>query len=357
MVRTLTSLFVAIVLFAGMAGAQDIDDRIGKQVDKVLRYPSSKKQLDKLAFYYHEANKADRERIMELKESGRPDIWPELFFLYSRLSKRQETVGKLPPGPLKAIGFEKRDFSADIESSRKNAAAYLYADAERLLKSGERENAQKAYGDLMMIARLYDEYRDLDILVRQAVILGADRIDTEVHNRTKSKFSTAMINAIGAPLSKVKREEKPRKDEKYHSYTIQVVLEDLKITNPQIKTEMYAEERDVIDSEGMVIDTIGCEVTETFQRKAALLKGKVIFIDEMKGQSVNTVPVAVESVFLHKYATVTGNIDACGQETRALLMKKEADYPSDEKMAMDAVMEFRDKLALILLQQEQSPEN
>jgi hypothetical protein len=114
----------------------------------------------------------------------------------------------------------------------------------------------------------------------------------------------------------------------------------------------FIEERDIYNDEEVIVDTISCRVTENYQRKAATLKGKVEVIDNKKGLLINSVPVAVESVFLHKYATVTGNIDACGPETRELLLRKEAEYPSNEVLVMDAVKMFTDKVSGVVVPPE-----
>ena len=106
------------------------------------------------------------------------------------------------------------------------------------------------------------------------------------------------------------------------------------------KTLEYIEERDILDVSGQVVDTISCTVTESHQRKSAGVKGYVQYIDNGINAPVNTTPVIAESVFLHAYGSLQGNIDACGDETRALLVKKKAEYPSNVSLVMDAVMKF-----------------
>ncbi len=346
-IHSIALILFLLPVFIVRGQVSELDARLEKQVDKVFRYPSSKKQLDKLSFYYHEANKRDLSYLYELKESGKPDIWYEVYLLYSRLSKRQEMVGKLPPRSLEAINFEKKDYSNDIETAGKKAAAFFYAHATKLLNTGEKTEAQLAYDELYLVAKMYKEYRDLDQLIRQAVLKGANNLSLEVRNKTGKKIDPEIVNRFKNAFETVlpKPEDKRAKE---YDFTISIILDDISVTEPQFKTERYIEERDVFNENGNVTDTIRCTVTENFQRKASRIKGKVLYVDENKRQVVNSVPVSVESIFLNKYATVTGNIDACGEETRKMLMNKEAEYPGDKGLIMDAVKLFNEKVSNII---------
>ncbi len=325
----------------------ELDERLQKQVDKVFRYPSSKKQLDKLSFYYHEANKRDLSYLYELKESGKPDIWYEVYLIYNRLSKRQEKVGKLPPRSLEGINFVKKDYSNDIETSGKKAAAFFYAHATKLVNTDDKMKAQLAYDELYLVAKMFKEYRDLDQWIRQAILRGANNLSLEVRNKTGKKIDPEIVNRFENAFENVMPAPKDKRAKEY-DFTISIILDDISVTEPQFKTERYIEERDVFNENGNVTDTIRCTVTENFQRKASRIKGKVLYVDENKRQVVNSVPVSVESIFLHKYATVTGNIDACGEETRKMLMNKEVEYPGDKGLIMDAVKLFNERVSKII---------
>lgn len=352
-IRIQAFFLLALLIIASSANAQDavLDAKLEKQVEKVFRYPSSKKQLNKLSFYYIEANNADLTRLASLRESGNPEVWYEVYSLYKRLSQRQEMVGQLPGSSLNKIGFRKADYKKDMEAARKNAAAFLYAHAGKLLQSGQKKDAQLAYDELFLIARLYEEYRDLDLMLRRAAIAGADNLKLEVHNKTGKKLNKDIVSSMKYSFRGLATTSAAGKDAQYN-FTIRLILTDIVVTKPQLKTKQYIEERDIYDDDMLVVDTISCTVTENYQRKAASLKGKIELIDQKKNQVINNVPIGVESVFLHKYATVTGNIDACGPETREMLLKKEVEYPTNEVLVMDAVQKFTEKVSQVVMPPE-----
>jgi len=64
---------------------------------------------------------------------------------------------------------------------------------------------------------------------------------------------------------------------------------------------------------------------------------------------VNRVPVRVESIFSNAYASLQGNPDAAGDETRELLKSKKTDFPSADQMIMDATEEFSRKVREVIL--------
>jgi hypothetical protein len=90
----------------------------------------------------------------------------------------------------------------------------------------------------------------------------------------------------------------------------------------------------------IVIDTIKCLVRETRQLKKASLKGNLEYVDKQNGQVINRVPIFVESVFSNSYASLQGNPDAAGEETRQLLKAGKAEYPGTDQMTRDVTEEF-----------------
>jgi hypothetical protein len=120
------------------------------------------------------------------------------------------------------------------------------------------------------------------------------------------------------------------------------------IGTDQVKEVQYQEERDVLQDH-VVVDTMKCLVNETRQLKKAMLAGNIEYIDKQNGRIVNRIPLKVETVFRNSYASLQGNPDAAGDETRKLLTSTKAVYPSAEQMVMDATEEFSKKAAEIIL--------
>jgi hypothetical protein len=256
----------------------------------------------------------------------------------------------VPEKSLQKIGFEQIDYSDGIEQAEMKSAAYFYAHASALLDSGSRKEAQLAYDELYLLARMFSQYRDLDKLLRRAVPLAADNLKFEIHNKTGKELNSTIASGVGNSFNilKDKKVTYQGKGTAEYDFTIQIILEEIKITRDQAKTRKFREERDIFGEDNKVIDTISCEVTEHFQRKASSLKGTVNYINNTKNEVINTVPVAVESIFLHKYGSVSGNLEAMSEETRQLISRKEAKYPSNEELIFDAVLKFKEKMELIL---------
>ena len=82
---------------------------------------------------YETANYNDRNKITELKASGKPEIWFDVFMTYDAMQKRFMTVRSIESQLAEdQVNIELKDHSKDLEVSRQNAAAYLYAHAVSL---------------------------------------------------------------------------------------------------------------------------------------------------------------------------------------------------------------------------------
>jgi len=327
-----------------------MESKIERQVEKVTTYPNSQKQLDRLNLYYSEANRMDLDRISELMATGQPDIWYEVYLRYKRLKGRQDMVSVLPPTSLNRIGFTEIDYNDDIDVSSRNAAAFFYAHSELLLKTGDRMESQMAYDELLLVALMFNVYRDMDKMLRVAIPNAAENLKLEVHNNTGQKLNSPIISGVGSsfdPLRAIAQQSSNKKKTGY-DFTIRIILNEINVSREQVKSKKYREERDILGDNYQVLDTISCDVTEHWQRKSSLLKGKIEYVDNSREQVVNTVPVSVESIFVHKYASLTGNIEAAGKDTRELVEKREAPYPDNETLIMDAVEKFREKALLIM---------
>lgn len=82
-----------------------------------------------------------------------------------------------------------------------------------------------------------------------------------------------------------------------------------------------------------------------------MLAGSLEYVDKQTGRIIDRIPVKVESVFTNAYATLQGNPDAAGDDTRELLKARKAAYPTNEQMILDATEEFARKASEIILAQ------
>lgn len=348
--------FMLVSCIAGLNGfgqtVASYDENINHIVAKIHQYPGSTKHLDALKENYLLANQADRDQMHALLATGQPDIWYEIYLDYLKLDNRQKLVMAIPEKSIVLLNVEKVDYQKDLQESKYKATAYLYAHAEKLLQDSKPESARQAYGELLKVAGMNGPYRDVDKLIRKSILAGASNVLSEMVNRTGKVISHSMIDELSIIIWDLKRarygQVKPAEIDNSWSFTLRVILDDLEIGPDQVKKLEYQEERDLVQ-EGKVVDTIHCLVSETRQLKKARLGGMLEYYDPRTGQVINSIPIKIETIFSNAYATMQGDPDAAGEDTRKLLNSKKAAYPSDEQMILNATEEFVKKAQGIIL--------
>jgi hypothetical protein len=348
--------FVLLVSLAGVRGfgqsTVNYDENISKIVSKIKQYPKRTKDLDKLKENFLQANQVDLDRIKTLRATGQPDIWYDIYQVYLKLDDREKLVITIPEQSFILLGVQKADYQKELSESRYKATTYYYAHAIKLLGESKPGSARLAYDELVRIAGMNGSYRDIDKLIRKAILGGATNVLSEMHNRTGKVISNSMLDQLSIIIWDLKKagygQAKPDTVDNSWPFTLRVILDELEIGPDQVKNVEYQEERDIYQGE-TVVDTIRCLISETRQLKKALLSGSLEYYDPRLKQVINAVPVKVETYFANEYATLQGNPAAAGDETRKLLEVKKAAFPSDEQMILTATEEFVKKAKEILL--------
>jgi hypothetical protein len=350
---------IMITLVSGITGfaasGQNVtqcDEDISRIVSKLQQYPGRTNSLDDLKTCFDLANQADQERIRTLLSTGQPDIWFDIYQAYLKMDNRQKMIMKLPEKTINQAGIVFTDYKKSLSESKYKAATYLHAHGEKLLQSEKPGDARQAYIELLQVASLDNSYKNLDKLIRKAILKGATNVEFEMHNRTHKTISPAMTDQLSIIIWEFKKAKygqvKPTVTDKSFSFTLRVILDNLEIGPDQVRDLQYQEERDVYQGD-QVVDTISCLIDESRQLKKAQLIGSLEYYDNQTGQVVNRIPIKVESVFTNAYATLQGNPAAAGEATVELLRAKKAAYPSDEQMILDATQEFSRKAGEIIL--------
>lgn len=250
------------------------------------------------------------------------------------------------------MGIDKIDYQKELNESKYKATAYYYAHAEKLLLESKPESARQAYDELVRVAAMNGSYRELDKLIRKAILGGATNVLTEMYNKTGKVISNSMLDQLSIIVWDLKKarygQAKPATVDNSWPFTFRVILNEMEIGPDQAKDLQYQEERDIYQGE-TVIDTIRCLISETRQLKKAFLSGRLEYYDPRLRQVINSVPIKVETVFANDYATLQGDPNAAGEDTRKLLNSKKAAYPSDEQMILTATEEFVKKAKEIIL--------
>ena len=342
--------------FLGAGFSQDVaqyDEDIARLVGKLRQYPEKDKLKVELAQDFQLANQADMNTIRALKETGQPDIWYRIYQAHDRIDKREELVMSLPEKVIREGGFQFIDNSRDIEEAKNRASLYSYAFAGKMLADTNPQSARLAYIELLKVVRLKNgAYKDLDKMLRKAILNGSTSIEFELANRSGQNLSSDIIGRLNRIVWDYKKtrygQPATAAEGPPFKFILRVVINEIDVTGDQIKELSYQEERDLYSGEE-VVDTIKCLVYEYRQLKKATMIGRIDFYDVQLKQVVNTVPIKVESIFTNSYGTLQGDPEAAGDATLMLLSAKKADYPSAEKMILDATDEFVVKARQIVL--------
>jgi len=353
------------------------DQAITLLVKKLRLKPDDEKNISSLTYAWRVANQINHDSLKLLRQSGQPDIWYEVFKNYQELQKRQDLVKTLPEEVLNKVGFKYLDFSNDLENSRLKAATFLYAKAEKLLGSGNKEDAREAYGDLRKVARLYNDYRNTDELLRKALVAGTDYILYKVTDRTGYVIPQTFI----FKLQQIDRHLPDREfihfdtyevKDRLYDYLVELELNGLLIAPEKIRETNYTETKEVIvdyevekDDQGNILKntegepvkkpvykTISCKVTRFEKTKSVRADAFVHFRNLGTDRIVNTTPVTAESHFICVFAIVKGDITACSEETLQLLNQPDLPFPTDMALLDDLAEKVNKAVESILWSDE-----
>lgn len=265
--------------------AKEYDQVIMRTARKICSGKIKPSDVEMVAASYHQANQADHERILALKATGAPDIWPEVFERYCSMKGRCDALACFPDNLKKHINYTALDLDDELKTSQNKAEAYLSAKIQQTLGSNT-PDLDKA-----------------DMLIR----------DLERVNRDNSNINDFKLKSMArryGDLSKLmhievfERQVSPNRDE----------------------TVTFKE------SNGNLTAT----VTDHKLSKSATIKGKVNFIDPKSKRMVFSYPYEVTSKFENNYSTVEGSREACSDQTLERLKQQPAPFPTDESLLKDA---------------------
>ena len=137
--------------------AKEYDQVIMKAAPKICAGQFRSDEITWVANAYHEANQADHERIQQLKSTGQPDVWPEIYERYSSMKGREEALACFPKALLKEIHYQPLNLDDEINTSKNKAEAYLSAKIKQLLNTGEPSNIKEAKKLIHSLKRISPE--------------------------------------------------------------------------------------------------------------------------------------------------------------------------------------------------------
>jgi hypothetical protein len=334
------------------------DMAIQKSSQKLMKNPQKEKHIQILHKSYNIANQKDIDRISFLRSSGQPEIWEEVFELYSRMKRRQDMVKFLAPSILQRINFQNINYDNEIHAAKLNAAEYFYASGMKLLNENNREAARLAYYDFLKVKKYYDEFRDVDKLIRDAEERGTVNVLFQVKNSSNmimpQGFEYELTQLSLADMNILFRRFFNRSSNDLHfHYFVTMYINQIYMSPEQVKEVHYSETREiqdgfqyVLDQNGNVMkDSLGndikvpkyvsvtCNVVEVQQFKSVAVTSSIAIVRE-DNQPLIQEPLTGEWVFDNRFITVSGDQRAMSEETRQKLGWKALPFPSSEFMIL-----------------------
>lgn len=307
----------------------EFDKTIDKLIPKAKKNKLNEKQLALFTNSYHEANVIDHNIIMNLKKSGQPEIWIEIYHKLTSINERQDKIKPLPDNIKTAMNFKELNLDNEISNSKEKAELYICAKVNLLLKNINEENITEANKLIRQLSKINPQSGNIGDLMLKSIILQSKRILFRVIYPIESYIPQEWIDTIldfdtniiyGIPFDVV-----ADKDTKY-DLTIRIMVDEKSISPERIDAVTFEEKK----------DNIGAVVTDKTMTKSATLKGKIQIIDVKNDEILINTPYFVTSTFRYQYAEVSGDKSACTEETLLLLNRQVIDFPSDESLLKDA---------------------
>ena len=339
----------------------EYDKAIETCVDRLENGKGKKTELyAELKHAYEAASEIDLAQVKTLKASGKPEIWFDVFMAFNKLQQRYIAISPIQ-GMLETdqVNINVVDYSMDLEVARQNAAAYLYAHSMSLLKSGGKADAGKAYEELLLLSKLYPDYKDIALQMRRALGGSATLARLEVNNLSGSTLPPDFIADIEQMNLLIREKEYldyivKAKPGQHYSLVLAIDISSINVTpgtvnekeyttshkNPESFSESY-EDKSKFEEDKKHEDFNKCKIKEIYQIKTAVIKGKVKYVDAQSGAVMYEVPILARSVFENKTATASGDMYACPPEILEILDNPKRKFPKNGEMITKAGKEFK----------------
>lgn len=341
--KVLKSIIICLALFinysasAQEANVSELDQTIDKLIPKAKKNKLNEKQLISLTQSYHKANEYNHKRILELKSSGQPDIWIEMYHKANDINNRQNKIKTLPNNVKNAMNFKLLNLDNEINNSKEKAELYICAKVNVLLKNINDENLKEANILINQLRKINPNSRNIEDLMLKSVILQANkilfRVVTPIELYFPQEYSKHILdfnsdNIHGIPFDVVQ--------DKNTDYDLMIrIMIDEKTISPERIDAVTFEEKN---------DNFKAIVTDKTMIKSATLKGKIQIIDVKNDEILINTPYDVTSTFRYQHAEVSGNREACSEYTLMLLSREVIDFPNDESLLKDVSIQLNQLL-------------
>ena len=334
-----------------------------------------------LELAFEKVQERDLQRIDNLMAAGTATNWEKVNDAHKRIQARQAKVAPLLPCTA-SNGYRPYFTMVNIDKmeqeSRKRAAEYLYARAERLMikaRTGDKAAAREAYQTLYELeCKYYTTYCEKDKLMEEASALGTTYVLFTVRNKSGAILPAGFTDQI---LSMSKRELDSKwldfsfRKEGNLSYDYQAFydIRQIDISPERIKERTYTDEKKVedgleyvLDGRGNVMkDSLGndikvakltlvrANVLEVFQSKAARMDGDLLIYETGNSSPLDRRAIGAEVVFEHYASTFQGDKRALSAESRKCIGNQPLPFPDNRSMLLDVADRLKPDIRAALI--------
>lgn len=323
-------LIMAISLTCNTYAQYDVDnDRtIDKLIPKAKRNKLNEKQMTLLINSYHEANQNDHQRIMDLKKSGLPDMWIEIYHRLNNINNRQNKIKTLPENIKIAMNYKLLNLDSEIKNSKDKSELYICAKVDFLLKDPSENNIKESKTLIDQLSKINPQSPNIDDLRLKMVIIPSKRILFRVATPTElylpDNFAQLALDFDENTIYNVPFDIVPNENVKY-DLMIRIMIEDRIVSPERINTVTFEEKNG---------DKIALVTDKTMSKTASII-GQIEFIEVKNDAILLNTPFDIASTFVHHYAEFTGDKEVCSSQTLELINCQRIDFPSDEALFKD----------------------
>ena len=339
-VLVLCAMTVSCNSYKKLYEAQEYDQVIQKLSPQICDGDYNPKHINWVAASYHKANQADHNRIQQLKTSGLPESWPEIYQRYCSMEGRYEALSCLPTQVKKGMNYVTLDLNEDMTVARNKAEAFLMAKINQLLSTHNPDDAAEAVSYISQLRHTVPSNSHIQDYYRTAMLHQASKVlvgfDNERELPLPCGFASELLafdaNVLPSNITSFKE-----KGERY-DVNVYVVLKKVQSKPDHLDKVTFTE----TDGDKKV------QVTDYTMSKSATISGVVEFYDVSMRRVRFSYPFEVTSDFNYQYATVDGDREACSYETLSRIENPALPFPTDESLLLDAARELNRQLVVEL---------
>ena len=381
--RTLLTIAAALLFFGvfqactspqELVESGNYDQAIEMAVRKLAGKKNKKvKYVQALEDAFAKITDQDMRLADRLKSEGRPENWSKINDVYRRIRYRQELIEPLLPlidkeGIKANFRFVRVD---DLElESKEKAAEYQYNLGKQLIAesktTGDKLVARQAYAELEKISRYYNNYRDRNQLMDQALDLGTTYVVFHMNNRS----NTVIPREMEQELLRFGVQDLNSQWRVFHTnpqpgvaydYKVEMNLNRLDVGPEVVKEREYVDSKEIEDGFDYVLDERGnvkkdtagndikvprnvlvkARVLEVFQTKVASVGGRIEWYDLRNNQLLESQPLTADAVFENYASTFQGDKRALSDQSKKRIGNRPLPFPTNEALLLTAATQLQ----------------